>query len=265
MRSEKTYPEERLSKILKILENEDVADVDQLSALFGVSGATIRSDLRELDDRGLVIRTHGGVMLRDPANQNLKIDSDPAYTVRKLQNSDAKEAIGKAVAELIDDGDCIMLDDGSTTLCVAKTLPLMKKDITVITNGLNICLELSLHKNINVIATGGTLNKSDLSYQGKIAQEVASKYNANKAVLGASGISAENGFMTTDESKAELKKAMIESSRELIVVADHTKLSRISPITVCNLKKVNVLVTDAQADKDTVNMMRECGIKVIIA
>lgn len=264
MDKEKIYPEERLLKIMEILKRDNSADVDKLSELFGVTGATIRTDLRELDRRGLITRTHGGAILKDLMDENLKVDRDPAYDSRILQNAAFKEAIGIAVAGLINNGDCIMLDDGSTTLQVAKKLP-PDKNVTVVTNGLNICLELADHSNVNVIATGGMLNKADLSYHGRVAEEVALKFNANKAILGASGISVKNGITAPDEMKAELKKVMIRNSAELVIVADHSKLLRVSPITVCSLDQVSTLVTDSQAPEDVIHMIRSHGVKVIIA
>lgn len=264
MNKDKIYPEERLVKIIEILKRDSSVDVEKLSHFFGVTGATIRSDLRELESRNLITRTHGGAILKDVIEENLKINRDPSYDSRILQNAALKEVIGAAAADLIDDGDSIMLDDGSTTLQVARKLP-ADKDITVVTNGLNICLELSGHTNVKVIATGGMLNKVDLSYHGRVAEETAQKFNAKKAILGASGITINNGVTAPDEMKAELKKVMIRNSSELIIVADHTKLSRVSFVPVCALEKVSTLVTDFQAPEDLIDRFRSQGINIIIA
>lgn len=260
----KVYAEERYQKIMNIARTSNLIDVATLSRLFGVTGATIRSDLRELESRNLVKRTHGGAIFNDINDEDFKAARDPSYISRIQQNTVFKQAIGDAVAELINEDDIIMLDDGSTTLQVAKKLPTSKK-ITVITNGLNICLELSKHNNINVIATGGILNKSDLSYNGRFAEEITRKLNANKAILGASGITIKNGITSPDEMKAGLKKAMIENSTELIIVADHTKLTRISLIPICTLEKVSTLVTDSQAPMEIVEIIRSMGVRVILA
>lgn len=263
MNKEKIYPQERLLKIMEYLKRKGSMEVEQLSKLFDLSSATIRSDLRELENKGLIIRTHGGAILKDNMNELMQDDSDPVYNSRILQNVASKEAIGKTVAKLINDGDSIMLDDGSTTLQVAKNLPL-KKEITVITNGFNICVELSDHPDVSVIATGGTMNKADLSYHGRVAEEVTMKFNASKAILGASGISIKNGITAPNEMKAELKKVMIKNSAELIIVADHSKMSRISPVTVCSLDKISTLVTDRQAPEDLLNMLKDNGVNVIV-
>lgn len=261
---EKIYAEERYRKIMNIARANNTIDVIRLSELFGVTGATIRLDLRELESRNLIKRTHGGAILNDANDADFKTVRDPSYISRIQQNTVFKQAIGNAVAELINEDDIIMLDDGSTTLQVAKKLPTSKK-ITVITNGLNICLELSKHTNIDVIATGGILNKSDLSYNGRFAEEITCKFNANKAILGASGITIKNGITSPDEMKAGLKKAMIQNSSELIIVADHTKLTRISLIPICTLEKVNTLITDSQAPVEIVEIIRGLGVKVILA
>ena len=264
MDKSKIYPEERFVKIMEIIKRSNSIEVEKLAQLFDVTGATIRADLRELERRNLITRTHGGAIFKNALNENSKTDKDPSYHNRILQNVSFKEAIGVAVAELIKDGDNIMLDDGSTTLQVAKKLP-MDKSITVVTNGLNICLELSSRPNIEVIATGGMLNKVDLSFHGRVTEDVTRKFNSSKAILGASGISIKNGITAPDEMKAELKKVMIQNSNELIIVADHTKLSRVSLVPVCGLDKVSTLVTDSEAPEDLIDEFRRNGLKIIIA
>lgn len=261
---EKMYPEERLIKIMEILKQESKVEVESLTKYFQVTGSTIRADLRELENRNLILRTHGGAMLREALDEGLKTDLDPVYEKRLLQNLESKEAIGKAAAELINEGESIMLDDGSTTLQVARYLA-PEKHINVVTNGLNICLELANHPNVHVVASGGALKKEDLSYHGRVAEEVVARFNTDKSILGTSGISIREGVTTPNEQKAELKKTMISHSRDVIIVADHTKLMRVSFVPVCPLDTIRILVTDSQAPADVVKKFREQGVKVIIA
>lgn len=258
------YPELRLQRIIEIIKKEKTVKVDDLAALFAITGATVRSDLRRLEIDNILIRTHGGAILREHSEEHVVSDRDLSYNKRLLQNLACKEAIGEAAASLINDGDSIMLDDGSTTFQVAKKLGL-DKQITVITNGLNICFELSKNPSVQVIATGGMLNKPDLSYHGRAAEEFTSRYTASKAILGASGVSIQRGVTAPSEMKAELKKVMIGSSTELIIVADHTKIQKGSLMPVCNLSRVSILVTDDQAPEEALELFRKSGVVVIIA
>jgi len=260
----KMYPDERLEKIMQILKKQNSAEVIKLAQIFGVTGATIRADLKALEKRNLIKRTYGGAILKDFLNEKVHNEVEPEYKKRVLENMDVKELIGKVAGSMINDGDSIMLDDGSTTLQVAKYLA-HDKQVTIITNGLNICIELAEHPNANVIATGGTLRKNDLSYHGKVAEDVTSRYNADKAILGASGICMINGITAPNDAKAELKKIMIQNCRELIVIADHTKLNKISLVPVCSIKAMTTLITDSQADPEFIKKLESNNIKVVIA
>ena len=228
-----------------------------------MTGATIRSDLRELELKNLIKRTHGGATLIQNTIQDTSW-FDPSYNKRIEINRDLKVKIGRTVSKLIEDEDTIMIDDGSTTLEVVKHLPDEKK-ITIITNGLNICLELRKRPDINILSVGGFFNKTDLSFNGKIAEQTTKKLHATKAILGATGISVSHGITTPEEEKAELKKIMIENSTEVIIVADHTKLEKVSLLTVCEISKITTLVTDDSADKNIVERFKDMGINVILS
>jgi len=260
----KIYRKERLMRIMEIARRDSRVIVDSLATVFGVTPATIRSDLNELAQRGLMTRTHGGALLAESLDDILRQDRDPTYDRRVRSHPGLKEAIGRAAAGLLADGDSITLDDGSTTLQVARCLP-SDKQIHVLTNGLNICLELVNNPNVAVIATGGSVNPKDLSFSGRVAQEIAGRFYSNKAILGASGVSVKYGVTTPTEEKAELKKAMIEHCHQLIIVADHTKLDRVTRVPVCPLSRVGILVTDRQAPPDIVEEFRNHGVRVLLA
>lgn len=260
----KLYPEERLARIVDIITDRKKVDVDELVQTFQVTGATIRADLRELHRRGLIARTHGGAVLVNEVLPGVATVPDPAYRDRIQNNRDYKVAIGELAATLIDDDDSVFVDDGSTTLQVMKALdPEMR--ITVLTNGIDICYELLRHPKAQIYATGGSLNKEDFSFSGNVAQEVAVRFNASKAVLGASGVSVERGIATPSEEKSALKRLMIRQSDEVIIVADHTKINRTSFIEVCPIDEIDVLVTDDLAPAEFVQALRERGIRVMQA
>lgn len=262
--AKKLFPEERLQRIMELMRESGRVEVDELEERFTVSGATIRADLRELEKRKLVQRTHGGALLHEVSPETARPEPDPDYQERVSTNTRSKVAIGRLVAALIRDDESIMLDDGSTTLQVVQA---MKKDQrgTLLTNGLNICYELVRYPAITVFATGGRLNKEDMSFQGRAAQDVASRFHASKAILGASGVSLERGVTTPSEEKAELKKAMMEASSQVIIVADSSKIGHASFVEVCPVKDIDVLVTDDRVQAEVAERLRARGIDVMIA
>ena len=260
----KLYQKERLGRIMAILQKDFRISVESLAETLKVSGATVRSDLRDLEVRNMITRTHGGAMLKGSLDETLRQDRDPSYESRIRRNVSLKQAIGKAAASLLGDDDSIMLDDGSTTLQVARFLPVGRK-FHLITNGVNICLELLGNPDVEMIATGGSLNRVDLSFYGSAAEEATGRFFADKAILGASGISLLQGITAPDQEKADLKKAMIAHARELIIVADHTKLDRVTLVPICAIEKVRRIVTDNQAPPEIVQRLRETGVDVVLA
>lgn len=165
MSSCRRFAEQRLKEIYVYILDKKSVDVEEFARRFGVSGATIRSDLRELEQREHIARTHGGAIIRE--NGVIKERTmDPEYKSRMKQNIGSKEKIGKAVAELIGDNESVMIDEGTTTLQIANFLPKNKR-LTIITNGINLCLKLAVFQNIEVISTGGIFHHRDLSYNGK--------------------------------------------------------------------------------------------------
>ena len=263
MSNPRRFAEQRLKEVYEYILEKKSVDVEELVRRFGMSGATIRSDLRELEKREHITRTHGGAIIRENGvikDRNL----DPEYKSRMELNIGGKEKIGMAVAKLIRDNESIMIDDGTTTLQVANFLPKDKR-FTIITNGINICLKLADLDNVEVISTGGIFRNRDLSYNGKIAEETTKKFYANKAILGASGVSLEKGITAPEEFKAELKKVMIENCAEVIIVADSDKLGRVSLLPVCGLERIHTLVTDDGAPKAFIEKLVKKGVNVIIA
>ena len=125
--------------------------------------------------------------------------------------------------------------------------------------------KLENYPNVDIITTGGSLNKADLSYYGKVAEDTAARFHANKAIIGASGISLQRGVTTPNEHKAELKKIMIGNCQDLIIVVDHTKLERIALVPVCSIERVQMIITDSKAQRDIINAYEDNGVQVKIA
>jgi len=263
MASERIFAKARILEIAEFLSAHQAVHVSDLAQRYGVSEATIRTDLRKLAQRGLAVRTHGGAILpsKDFADFGKQ---DYEYASRLEHNRNLKETIGAAAAALIQDNESIFVDDGTTTLQFVRSLdPNLK--LTVITNGINICEALRDYEKIDVIGTGGSMSKIDFSFSGKASEQLIREFYVDRAVLGASAVSVFGGFTSPSGGKADLKRAMIERSKQLIVLADHTKLDRTLLYPVCELSSIHTLITDSHAPHEFTDRLVEAGVQVIVA
>lgn len=251
------FAEERKRKILEILEKEQAIKVLDLSAFFQVSEATIRRDLQELEEAGLLKRTHGGAV----SNQTTSFE--PSITEKKDQYYAEKLAIANLAVGLIQEGETVMLNAGSTTLQIALRLK-QKKNITVVTNAINIAWELSTG-NIEVILLGGNLRQRTLSLVGPITENTLSGLHVDRFFLATNGLDLKKGLTTPNLNEAQTKKAMLSSAKEVIAVADHSKFGRVAFSHICHFDRVDCLITDRGAPAQVLNALRRQGIKVLVA
>lgn len=249
---------ERRQQILQLLEDKGVISVPDLSARFGVSESTIRRDLQKLAQEGLLQRTHGGAISasEERAWDALEAKNDP--------HLELKRRIGRAAARLINPGDTICLQAGSTTLQVARHLK-GKEDLTVITNDIYVGRELARYPGITVHLSGGTLRKDSRVLVGPLAEQTMSQFHVDKAFLGITAISLTEGLSNSDLLDAQIKVAMIRVAREVIVVADHHKLGRVHFAHVAPITAIHKLVTDDGISPEDVRALEEIGVEVIIA
>jgi len=262
MPAERVFTKARIREIAEYLSANQSVHVRDLAQKYGVSEATIRTDLRKLADSGIAVRTHGGAVPVADIMTDLR-RRDYEYESRLNLNSELKEMIGMAAAALIEDNESIFVDDGTTTLQFVRHLDKNLK-LTIITNGINICEILKDYEKIDVIGTGGQMSKKDLSFNGKASEQTVKKYFVKKAVLGASAVSVFSGFTSPNEEKADLKRAMLERSEQLIVLADHTKLDKTLLYPVCELSRIHTLITDRYAPRELTDSFLEAGVNVII-
>ncbi|MDD4569361.1 MAG: DeoR/GlpR family DNA-binding transcription regulator [Tepidanaerobacteraceae bacterium] len=249
---------ERQEQILKYINKEKKASVKNLSKRFKVSEVTIRRDLEELTNKGLIIKIHGGAL-----TINNNFSSEIPYKRKFSLNVDAKKKIGKAAAEIIEENDVVIFDAGSTTVEVATHLCDVK-NVTAITNDINIAMALSHNPNISLIVTGGMLQKSVYTLAGPAAQDFLSTVHVNKTFLGADAICIDYGITNRTMLEIPIKKAMINAADEVIVVADYSKLNKKVFAHVCDLKQIDKIVID-KIDPDTEKAFEELGIQLIIA
>ena len=247
----------RRLKIIDLLQEKGNVIVSELSNLLSVTEETIRHDLEGLEKEGLLKRTYGGAI---PTN---RISLELSFKAREIERKEEKKAIGKVAAGLIEDGDALMFDASTTALEVAKEIK-AKKRLTVITSSLAVVLELIDRSEITLISTGGLFHSRSLSYVGPLAEKGARNYHVDKLFLGAKGISID-GVTDSYEAEAQLKKAMIESAKETILVIDNSKLNKIALVSIASLEAINKVITDSGISSRDKKLLIDQGIKVIVA
>jgi DeoR/GlpR family transcriptional regulator of sugar metabolism len=249
---------QRRQKIFDLLREDGSAKVIHLAKIFKVTEVTIRQDLEKLEQEGLVIREHGGAFLK-----NIQ-DNVRSFIPLNKDNMDKKTAIGKKAATLIENGDTIILDSGSTTTEIAKHI-LGKKGLTVITNALNIAILLGANPGIEVMVTGGEFKPPTLSLTGQKAADFLENIHVDKLFLATAGISLRSGLTYPSISDIIVKKAMIEAADITYLVADSTKVGKNSLASLGALSLIDYLITDPGIDPKHLDLFRENEVEVILA
>jgi len=247
---------DRRVKILDILNSKGQVSVNELSKLFNVSEVTIRNDLSHLQSKGLLIKTRGGGIKSE------RVGIDQQLNEKSKLNSREKHLIGKKAAEIIKDGDTIIIDSGTTTVEVAKNLGAIK-NLTVITNALNIASQL-IKDEIRVLLLGGMLRNTSLSLIGPVAENSIKSFHCDKCFIGVDGIDSQSGIFTPNPEEANLNRMMIEASKETIIVTDSSKFKRKSFAFIAPLTKINMVITDSKIPEDELKNLQDMGIKVIL-
>lgn len=248
----------RQEKIRFLLQKHGHLTVSELAEQFSVSEMTIRRDLKQLASMGLVQREHGKAVYP----QNPQHSRNAVFITRLGEAHREKIAIGKAAANLIKEGESIILDSGTTTLAVASAI---EKKCIVVTNSLPVAEILGMQKEITTILTGGEVQKATNSLMGPMTRESLAGFNADKLFLAATGVSPEKGLSTTSMAESEVKQAMINSAKEVILVAHSEKLDQIYYHTFTKWDKINKFITDTAANPNMIKKIKQNGIEVIQA
>jgi DeoR/GlpR family transcriptional regulator of sugar metabolism len=250
--------EERQQRILETVQSSRQVTVVELSRHFGVSEVTIRRDLRELAEQGVLRRAHGGAVAAAPA-------SPEAPVIRRMiQAESCKECIARAAAALVSDGDSIFVGSGSTTTYVARHL-VDRKDLTVVTNALTVAIELASAQGVTVVVTGGVMRESELSLIGHIAEQSLREVRVDKVIIGIPAISLEEGLTNDYLPEVMTDRTIIEMAPELVLVADHTKFGKVASAYLAPVEQITTLVTDSKADPEILARLGEMGIQIILA
>jgi DeoR family transcriptional regulator of aga operon len=249
---------ERRALLLNKLDLNGQVDVKALSEELMVSEVTIRNDLNKLEEKKILIRTRGGAIKMD------RVANDFNISDKNQRYFEEKRRIGKAAAELIEEGDTIILDSGSTTMEITKHLSRFTH-LTIISNAVNIAVALAEMKNTNVIIPGGILRRNSLSLVGSAAEENFQNYFCDKLFLAVDGINATYGLSTPNVEEAHLNKMMIKIAKKVIVVTDSSKFLKRSLAVIAPISKVDILVTDSGISSKDQKELEDAGVQVIIA
>jgi DeoR/GlpR family transcriptional regulator of sugar metabolism len=242
-------PAERQKAVLNKVARKGFASVADLAKDLSVSEMTVRRDLSELQKQGLLTRTWGGAGVAESAFFEVSLLAKVSQFVRE------KERIGKAAAEMVQNGDVVLLDSGSTTTQVARHLK--DKRITVISNALNIASELLDRDQIEILVAGGVLRRGSLCLIGPQADVFFKDVHTDKLFLGVEGVDLKAGLTVPDIIEAHSKRAMVSSAQQVIVVADHSKLGRNTLGTIIPLAEADYLITGSEASEEVVEQLRE--------
>jgi DeoR family transcriptional regulator of aga operon len=248
---------ERLGEIVDRVSERGSVDVAQFAKEFGVSAATIRRDLQTLHGQGLLRRTHGGA-LPNPAGLELPLRYKSSRQHRQ------KRAIGTAAAALVRDGDVVGMTGGTTATEVARALA-DRRDITVVTNALNIAAELVPRPNVRLVVIGGNARHASYELVGPAAETMIAQYNLDVTFVGADGFTVGEGCTTHDEMEAHTDLAFIRQSRRTVVIVDSTKIGKVTFARICSIDDVDTLVTDSGIDDRVRGALTSAQVDVVIA
>jgi len=257
-----TKTDQRAKRILQVLLRHGNSSVDELAELLGASAASVRRDLTRLEQSNLVRRTHGGAKLAGQL-QYAPFRFDSTFQEREGRFAEEKRRIGLAAAELIREHDTVGFTAGTTTTQVARCIR-HRNGIQIITNAVNIGMELNIQAALTVTLTGGTMRWAGAySLTGAMAMESLSRVFLDKAFIGACGVDVQCGATTIEPDEAAVFRAMARQAKQVIVVADSSKIAMVSPALICPVTDIDILITDSGITADALAGFKASGIEVL--
>ena len=247
--------DERRNKILELLNVNGSVRVTELSLLFDISEVTIRTDLADMEYKGLLTRVHGGAVSSYKPYYSMSLNQ------RLSTNQSQKEVIAKKIASMIENNDTIMLNSGTTTLMVFRALP-QDFNLSIVTNSISIALEGTANPNFNIILLGGLINSKYQFTFGDDAIRQLKSYHADKLILSVDGIDAEHGFSTYYDKEAEIDRIMLQQSSVNIVAAAHSKFDRRAFTKISDLSVADYIVTDTEVPDKIKSKLSKHSIKI---
>ncbi|AXC48343.1 DeoR/GlpR transcriptional regulator [Paracoccus suum] len=247
----------RQVQILELIRSTGRVAVEELAVRFDVTLQTIRRDLGELADAGMLDRVHGGAVLRGGA---LNI----GYDERRQTAAEAKAAIGAACAALIADNTSLIVNLGTTTEAVARALT-QHRNLTVITNNMNVANILAPNETCEVIVSGGTLRRSDGGLVGDLTSDFMGRFKVDCAIIGTSALDDDGDLLDFDMAEVRVSQAILRQARRAVLVADHSKLQRRAPMRIASLADLDLVVTDRALPAPLTERCRTWGTEVVVA
>ncbi|MDE4191556.1 DeoR/GlpR family DNA-binding transcription regulator [Phaeobacter gallaeciensis] len=247
----------RQNEIIELLNTQDRVEVEDLAQRFGVSLQTVRTDLRDLSQRGALSRVHGGAVRVSSA-------ATRAYADRRKLNAAGKLAMAAEAAELIPEDCSITLNIGTSTEQVARALS-GHRGLTVISNNINIINMMMGGEARELILVGGAVRQSDGAIVGEDAVEFISRYKVDFAIIGASALDADGAIMDHDGREVSVARAILKNARTRVLVCDHSKFDRSAPVRICDVADLDVVITDAPVPDAFAEAARAAGTRIIVA
>jgi DeoR family transcriptional regulator of aga operon len=249
--------EERRQHILSLAQQQGRVLVEDLSESLGISRITIRKDLDHLQRRGVLQRTHGGALLPQSGTM-----FDPSLKEKEGLHLKEKQRIAVAAVNLIQEGQCVLLDSGTTTTAIAMALKKFSH-LTIITNAVNIAAELS-GTDFEVLLTGGSLRKNSFSLVGPLAEEMLHDMHADILFLGVDGFDLDVGLTTPNVMESRVNRAMVKAAKTIVAVCDSTKFNRRSLSKIVDATSIHHVITDNNLPKETAEALRNLNIKLTL-
>jgi len=250
------HPTKRQSDILRTVKLHGTYPIAELARDFGVSDETIRRDVRQLADEGMVVKVHGAIVAPD------RLREDP-FQLRLQENREEKMRIAVKAAALVDHGESVMLDTGSTTAYVAQNLA-EHRNLFAVINSVEVARSLANQNGNRVYMAGGEIRADDGAAFGETANEFASRFQVDKGFLSIAAITEQSGLMDNELWEADYSRVIIRQAAKVIVVADHSKFGRRALVKVCDFDDVDVLITSAQPPPPIQDKLDASGVEVIV-
>ncbi len=250
---------ERLNKILEEVDARGFVSIEALMESLGASKSTLRRDLLTLEQQNALIRTRGGAMSAKAGGTS----DEPEVSLRRTLQQDEKKRIAQAALSFINERDTILLDSGTTTIELAKLLG-GYQSLMVATYDLYIADVLSTMENISLVVSGGMLRHRMKTLVGYFSERVMEEIHADRFFLSADAIDIDHGCMCYSIEEISVKKSMLKAAKETILLGDHTKFDNIAFINVCDLSEVDTIITGVETSQETLDHLKEMGIKVVL-
>ncbi len=247
--------ENRIQELKNYIIANERASLDDLCTLFNVSKNTMRRDINELEKQSIIKKVYGGIVLND------KKTTEP-FESREEKNITSKQVIAKLASQFVQDGDIIYIDSGTTTMHMIPHLAEVR-NLTIITNNLNVIVGSLPYPNLNILCTGGVLFRTTNSFVDMDAVNSLKKFNISKAFMASTGISITKGITNSSSFEYDIKRYMVEHCDTVVVLADATKLGRVSLTTYCELKDIHVFITNELPGDEFVDFFESNNIQLI--